>query len=125
MTGWSNATIDRVETVDTTFATLNYQRFRNVVFESNTFNGVTQITASPVMVEHVQVTAADTWTVNAGAFLPFAARARNVQPIVAEGPVTTATGAQRFDMPYAQVEQGAQFNLVALRWPVPVRGVMR
>lgn len=117
-----NAIIDRVEAVDTTFATLDYSRFRNVVFESNTFNGVTQVTASPVMIEHTQSTAADTWTVNGGAYLPFSSRARNVQSVVAEGAITTASNAAQYVMPYVQVEQGAQANLVNLRWPTAVRG---
>jgi hypothetical protein len=120
-----NGTIDRVEMVDTTYANLDYTRFRNVVVESNTFNGVTQVTSSPVMVEHTQNTAADTWVVDASAYLPFAARARNVQSLVAEGPITNTSNVAQFVMPYVQVEQGAQNSLVNLRWPTPVKGLMQ
>ena len=120
-----NGTIDRVEMVDTTYATLDYTRFRNVVFDANTFNGISQITVSPVMVEHTQNTAADTWVVDASAFLPFASRARNVQSLVAEGAITNASNAAQFVMPYVQVEQGAQNALVNLRWPTPVKGMMQ
>jgi hypothetical protein len=119
-----NTTIDRVEMVDTTHATLDYARFRNLVFDANTFNGVTQLTTSPVMVEHTQNTAADTWVVDASAFLPFASRARNVQSLVAEGAITTATNVPQYVMPYVQVEQGAQNAFVHLRWPTPVKGLM-
>ncbi len=119
-----NGSIDRVEIVDTTHATLDYSRFRNLVFEANTFNGITQITSSPVTVEHTQNTAADTWVVDAAAYLPFASRARNVQSIVAEGAITNATNAAQYVMPYVQVEQGAQGALVNLRWPTAVKGLM-
>ncbi|MBC7676165.1 MAG: hypothetical protein H7173_08975 [Rhodoferax sp.] len=120
-----NGTIDRVEMVDTTFATLDYTRFRNIAFDANTYNGVTQMTVSPVMVEHTQNTAADTWVVDASAYLPFASRARNVQSLVAEGPVTNTSNAAQYVMPYVQVEQGAQNALVNLRWPTPVKGLMQ
>jgi hypothetical protein len=117
-----NATIDRVEGVDTTFATLDYSRFRNVLMESNTFNGVTQMTFSPVMIEHDQATAADTWVISAGSFLPFGGRARNVQAVVMEGPVTTAGGTANTAMPHVLVEQGAGAGQVQLKWPAALKG---
>ena len=120
-----NGTIDRIEMVDTTYAPLDYTRFRNVTVEANTYNGVSQMTVSPVMVEHTQNTAADTWVVDASAFLPFASRARNVQSLVAEGAITNASNVAQYVMPYVQVEQGAQNTLVNLRWPTPVKGLMQ
>jgi len=116
------ADIDRVEMVDTTFATLATQSYRNLIFEGNTFNGVTQPTSSPVMVEHVQNTAADTWVLNAAAYLPFGGRARNVMSFVAEGPITNASNAVQSTMPYVIVEQGPGQQLAHLKWPVAVRG---
>ncbi len=117
-----NTNIDRVEGVDTTFATLDYSRFRNVLMESNTFNGVNQMTFSPVMIEHNQATAADTWVVDGGDYLPFGGRARNVQAIVAEGPITTAANAANGAMPYVLVEQGTGGRQVHLKWPTALRG---
>ena len=76
------------------------------------------------MVEHTQNTAADTWVVDAGAFLPFASRARNVQSLVAEGPISNASNVAQFVMPYVQVEQGVQNAQINLRWPTPVKGLM-
>jgi hypothetical protein len=119
-----NAPIDRVEMVDTTHATLDFARFRNVVVEANTFNGISQITASPVTIEHSQFTAADTWVVNGGAYMPFGGRARNVQAFVAEGAITSASNALQSAMPFVQVEQGSAGQLVNLRWPVAVKGKM-
>jgi hypothetical protein len=117
-----NTSIDRVEGVDTTHATLDLGRMRNVVFEANTFNGIIQITQSPVMVEHNQNTASDTWVIEAGGFLPFGGRARNVQGIVAEGAITNAANVANHAMPYALVEQGAAGQQVNLRWPAALKG---
>ena len=111
--------------VDTTVAGLDYTRFRNITFDANTYNGVSQLTVSPVMIEHSQNTAADTWVVDATAYLPFASRSRNVQSLVAEGPITNASNVAQYVMPYVQVEQGAQNKLVNLRWPTPVKGLMQ
>lgn len=117
-----NATIDRVEMVDTTFADLNYTSFRNVTFEANTFNGVTQATVSPLFIEHNQNTESSTWVVDGARFLPFGGRARNVPSVVLEGPVTNAANVVQYVQPYVQVEQGARGELANLRWPTPVKG---
>ena len=117
-----NGDIDRVEMVDTTHATLAFNSFRNVTFEANTFNGVVQPTASPVMVEHTQNTVADTWVIDAAAYLPFGARARNVMGLVAEGPVSNASNVNQYIMPYVLVEQGLNQAFVHVKWQSPVKG---
>jgi hypothetical protein len=117
-----NTNIDRVEGVDTTNATMDFTRFRNVVMEANAFNGVNQITQSPVMIEHNQNTAADTWVVAAGPFLPFGGRARNVQAVVLEGAVTNAANAVQWLQPYVLVEQGTAGGEAHLRWQSAVKG---
>lgn len=55
-----NTSIDRVDGVDTTHATMDFTRFRNIIFDANTFNGVSQIAQNPVVVRHTQNTAAAT-----------------------------------------------------------------
>ena len=114
---------DRVEKVDTTYAALNYFSFRNIVFESNTFNGVAQATSSPLHIQHSQATAADTWVVDGSAYLPFGARARNVTGVVLEGPVTNAANVTQWVQPYVQVEQGTGGKLVNLKWQSAVKGL--
>lgn len=120
-----NATIDRIEKVDTTNADLDFSRTRNVIFEANTFNGITQMTVSPVTIEHVQNTEADTWVIDGAAYLPFAAWARGVRSLVAEGSITTVSNVVRYDMPFVQVAQGTAKDKVNLRWPVAVKGKMQ
>ncbi|NUB45127.1 right-handed parallel beta-helix repeat-containing protein [Fertoebacter nigrum] len=117
-----NANVDRVEAVDTTHADLDYARFRNVVFSANTFNGISQITASPLTIEHAQGTPADTWVVDGAAYLPFGGRARNVQAVVAEGAITNVNNVQQVPVPYVQLEQGSGGRFVHLRWPAAVKG---
>jgi polygalacturonase len=117
-----NCTIERIEQVDDTQAGLDLGRLRNVVFEGNTFNGVGQFTMSPVVIRHDQATAAETWTVDGAAYLPFAGRARTVTAVVAEGALVTGAGQTASGQPFALTEQGPGGALAALRWPVPVRG---
>jgi hypothetical protein len=117
-----NCSIDRVEGVDTTFATLDFTRFRNIVFEANTFNGVSQITQSPVVIRHQQNTAATTWVIDSAPLLPFGSRARNVTAVVADGQITTAANAGVTEMPWTVSEQGTGGGQVHLRWSVAARG---
>ncbi|MGB3280757.1 MAG: right-handed parallel beta-helix repeat-containing protein, partial [Pseudorhodobacter sp.] len=117
-----NANIDRVDRVDTTHATLDFTRFRNVIMESNSFNGIGQITQSPVTIEHVQNTEADTWVVDTGDYLPFGSRARNLSALTVEGGVRTVTNVVDYSLPYADTERGTGGRMVHLRWPRPLRG---
>lgn len=114
--------IDRVEKVDTSFASFNTATYRNVVFSNNAFNGVTQSTASPILIEHNQNAESNTWVVNAAGYLPFGGRARNVEGIVAEGPITNSGGAAQYVMPYALTEQSTNGQSVHLKWPSAVKG---
>lgn len=117
-----NATIDRVEHADTTFATLDMTRMRNLVVQGNAFNGVTQIMQNPVTIRHVQNSAATTWTVSSAGFLPFGGRARRVQAVVFDGPVTGPAGELRTAMPYTLAEAGAAGDQVQIIWPSESRG---
>lgn len=117
-----NGNIDRVEGVDTTFAGLDNSRMRNVLFTGNSFNGVTQAVENPVLHQHDQATAAATWVVTPGAFLPFGGWARNVEGLVAEGMITGPAGERRSDMPYVDVEQGTAKNELRINWAAAAKG---
>lgn len=118
----ASGTVDRVEKVDTSNANLDFSKTRNLLFEANTYNAVTQMTISPVMISHTQNSAAATWLIDGGAYMPFNGWARNVQSIVVEGEPKTASNAGRADMPYVEVEQGDSKDKINLKWPVAVRG---
>ena len=117
-----NGAIDRVDMVDDSIADLDYARLRNVVVENNAFNAVMQPIANPVMLRHDQVGEDNVWTVETGGYLPFEGRARNVQALVVEGPVTDADDDPVFAMPYVQTGQGSGGSAVRLRWPEAVKG---
>jgi hypothetical protein len=116
--------IDRVDAVDTTFATLNYASMRNVTVEANSFTSVTQPIANPVFFQHDQATAATVWTVSPGAYLPFGGWARNVEAIVAEGMITGPANERRSDMPYVEVQQGASKQDITVNWLAASKGTV-
>lgn len=116
-----NGGIARAEKVDTTFADLDYSRFRNLTVHGNNFNGVTSGCYNPLTIGHTQNTASSAWTVSGGANLAFGGWARVVTGVATEGAIS-AGGTTRYDMPYAQTEQGAAKQNVTLRWPASVTG---
>ncbi|SIN75580.1 glycosyl hydrolase family 28-related protein [Vannielia litorea] len=117
-----NGGIDRVEQVDESYAGFDYGRFRNIQFHSNTFNGINQMTVSPVALQFDQSSAASTWSLNFGDYLPFGGRARNVESVVAENSIDTASGAKLWSMPYVRVERGASQQEVDLEWEQACKG---
>ncbi|MCC5964842.1 MAG: right-handed parallel beta-helix repeat-containing protein [Natronohydrobacter sp.] len=114
--------IARAERVDTTFASLASNRFRNVIFENNAYNGIDFPAESPAVIVHDQNTEATNWTVGTGGKLPFGGFARTVTSVVMEGPARDSGNSTRYDMPFAEVQQGANNNQVRLRWPQAMRG---
>jgi hypothetical protein len=111
-----------VERVDNSIADLVFGSVRNVVFDGNTFNGIGQVTQNPVTIEFDQSSEAVDWQIDAGGWLPFGGKAREVTSIVTEGAITTATGSPVFALPYVTTEAGAHQNEVTLTWPEPVKG---
>ncbi|MBN2760085.1 MAG: right-handed parallel beta-helix repeat-containing protein [Rhodobacteraceae bacterium] len=114
--------IDKVESVDTTFGALDYTRFRNVIFDNNAYNGVDYPTESPCVVLHDQNTDATTWVVDTGDKLPFGGWARTVSSVIMEGRAQDASNATRYEMPYAEIQQGPNSDRINLRWPAATRG---
>ncbi len=117
-----NATVDRVEMVDTSFANLDFTRSRNVRVEGNTYNQVAETIQNPIVISHTQNTAADTWVVEGGTYIPFGGRIRMVESVMPEGAITNAANATRYVFPNALVGQGAGGSQAHLRWGEAVRG---
>lgn len=117
-----NATPTRVDGVDTTHADLDYSKFRNVVWQGNTYNGILTQTESPLILRHDQSTAATSWTVSTGNKLPFDGWARTVSSLVFEGAPNGPANEVRTGIPYVNVQQGAAFNQVRITWPSTTRG---
>lgn len=115
-------TIDRVEKVDASIADLDRGRMRNIQFEGNTFNAVTQPTINPVTLEFVQPSDSNGWVLDPSGYLPFDGWARNVTAIMPEGPVTDAAASPVFALPHSTVNFGTNGDLVQLNWPAPCKG---
>lgn len=116
--------IDRVEGIDTSFAELDYSRFKNIVFAGNAFNNVNYPVESPQVLRHTEGSASATWGVEADPSLPFDAWARTVESVTPEGAIRTSGGAVHFGMPYCEVQQGPDKDRVNLRWAEPVKGTV-
>ncbi len=117
-----NGNVGRIETVDTSFADLNFGRSRNVLFEGNTFNGIDQVTINPVTLEFIQASDTVSWTLDSSGYLPFGGWSRNVTSVVTEDAITNAASANVFGMPYATTNYGSNNNLIQLTWPEACKG---
>ncbi len=117
-----NGTIDRIEAVDTSIAGLDFGRSRNVVFEGNSFNGITQATINPVTLEFVQNTEAVNWVLNSSGYLPFGGWARMVPSVQPEAAITNGAGGAVYALPHVTPNYGAESALVRLTWPEAVKG---
>ncbi len=117
-----NGTIDRVESVDTSFADLDFSRSKNVDFSGNSFNAITTQVSNPLRVKHAEASDLQTWTIPTNGQLPFGARARNVDALIASGKLKNASSVTNFSMPYVKTQQGANKDEVVLGWDEPVHG---
>lgn len=117
-----NGNIDRVEAVDSSFADLNFDRMRNVIFQGNTFNAVDTNVFNPLILNYEQTSSAATWIIPTNAQLPFNGFARRVTAIVPDGAITNGSGGNNYSLPYSQTKQGADDTSVSLTWPQTTKG---
>lgn len=117
-----NGAIDRVERVDTSFATLDIGRSKNVFFTGNSYHAVSYQVENPLRVRHKVSTPAATWTVDAGGELPFGGEARGVDGIVALGALRNGANVRTFATPQVDLQQGPNRDQVTLVWPEPLKG---
>ena len=120
-----NGFVDRVDTVDTSFADLDYSRMRNIVFAGNTFNGVSDKTYNPVSLEFTQNTADTNWVLDFSAYLPFNGWTRTVEAIVPVNKISAVGGAAVHNMPYATLNYGPSSNQVRLTFGAACTGTVQ
>jgi len=120
-----NGFIDRVETIDTTFADLEFSRMRTVDFSANTFHGITDEVFNPAFLTHTQATAASTWNVDTEPYLPFRGRARFVDSVAADGALRNAGNNNVYLAPSVDTAKGTGGRSVQLGWGTPVKGTVR
>lgn len=112
----------RVDRVDTSIADLDYTRMRNIQFEGNSFNGIDTYVSNPVSLTASEASPAPVWTLPAQGALPFNGYARNVESLVAMGPITDASGVRLGELPHVLVRQGPDQRAITLHWTRPVKG---
>lgn len=117
-----NGSIDRAERVDNTFADLDMSRSKNVVMTGNSFHSVTAQVENPTFIDFSQNTAADRWTIDAAAYLPFGGQALNVDSVVPYGAQRNAANVRQYDMPYVDLRQGEDRDQIGINWPTPIYG---
>ncbi|GGL69363.1 glycosyl hydrolase family 28-related protein [Wenxinia marina] len=120
-----NGYIDRVEGVDTTFASLDNNRMRNVTVAANVFHGVSQEMRNPVLVEHDQPTADRIWVVDTGTALPFGGWARTVESVVPAGRIANASGTSVYEQPWTDAPYGSAKRQVRVIFDTDVTGSVR
>lgn len=120
-----NGNLDRIEKVDTTFATLDMSRMRNIVFEGNTFNGVSDPCFNPVSLEFTQSSAATNWTLDPSRYLPFGGWARTVESLVFVGPLQNSGNNAVGTIPYVTNNYGSSSNQIQLTFPQSTKGSVR
>ncbi|MEQ8293115.1 MAG: glycosyl hydrolase family 28-related protein [Roseovarius sp.] len=116
--------IDRVEGIDTSFAPMDFSRFKNITFTGNAFNNVNTVVENPLVMEHVEASHSATWVVEPFPKLPFEAWARTVESVTPKGAIREQGGPIYWGMPYHQVQQGPNKDRVNLRWEKPVEGTV-
>lgn len=117
----SGPNLDRVDYVDTSYATLDNNRFEDIIFAGNSFFGVTNTTANPAIAQFDITSASDTWQMNMGDRLPFKGRIRNFTDIAANGRLSDANGTAVYRFPNTGIS-GSGATTAVLYWGTRVKG---
>ena len=120
-----NGTIDRAERVDTSFATLDFSRSKDVFFDANSFHNVSTQCRNPLRVEFDQNSAASTWTIPTGGTLPFQGYSRAVDAVIVEGSLRGSSGAVVYPGHYVRTQEGSNNDEIDIVWEQAVRGTVR
>jgi len=117
--------INRIEAVDTTYANLDFGRMRQVTFTLNVYHGINDKVFNPCYLSHTQNTASSQWVANTAPQLPFQGRARYIESVTADGPLTTGGGQAVNQLPWADNNFGADLRSVRFVFDQPLKGTIR
>lgn len=120
-----NGFIDRVEHVDTTFANLDRNRMRNVVFSGNTFHGVNEEVQNPASLDVTQSALDRIWIAETQPHLPFGGWARNVESVVADDKIADAANNSVYDHPWVDTAYGPDKTQVRFVFESDCTGTLR
>jgi len=116
--------IDRVESIDTSFAGMDMGRMKNITFADNAYNLVSTGTSNPLVLEHSENSPSLIWTVDCAPKLPFGGWAQTVESVIPKNAIVTGANVKQFYMPYVTTEQGPNRDQIDLRWQSDVKGTV-
>lgn len=116
--------IDRIEGIDTSFASMDFNRFQNITFENNTFSNVNDHATNPLVLDHVEASPQSVWNVVLAPRLPFGAWVQTVESVQPAGAIRDASNAAYYGIPFYQAKQGPDNDQVKLNWEKPVKGTV-
>lgn len=120
----TKGTIDRVERVNTTFASLNLDAARDLAVRGNMFLNVVTGTENPLTLDYTQSNHSQSWYVSFAGRLPFSGRAQRVPALTLRSKIKTIANVNQFTMPWITPEQGANGDVVLLNWEKDVAGIV-
>ena len=120
-----NGSIDRIESVDSSFSDLDFSRVRGVTFAHNTYHGIDEPCYNPAPIVKTQSTPSQTWQFDAAPLLPFGGQARFVDSIVMDGPLEDSSDDPVFEMPYVTDNLGTNKSETRFTFGTAVKGTLR
>jgi hypothetical protein len=121
----TKGTIDRVERVNTTFASLNLDAVRDVDVRGNMFLNVVTGTENPLTLDYTQSNHAPSWYISFAGRLPFSGRAQHVPSLTLRSKIKSVANVNQYTMPWITPEQGTNGDVVVLNWEKDVAGVVK
>ncbi len=115
---------DRVEGIDTSRASMDFDRFQNIRFADNAFHNVQMQASNPLVINHQEASAQSTWNVSFDEHLPFKGFAQTVEAILPVGPLRDASNNEYWGNSYYTAKQGPNKDQIALNWERPVKGTV-
>ena len=120
----TKGTIDRVERINTTFASLNLAAVRDVKVDGNMFLNVVTGTENPITLNHTQSNHASTWFVPFAGRFPFSGRALRVSSVIHRSKIKSVANVNQFTAPWITPEQGTNGDVVEIAWEKEVAGTV-
>ena len=120
----TKGTIDRVERINATFATLNLAAVRDVLVNGNMFLNVVTGSENPITLDHTQSNHASTWFVPFAGRFPFGGRAQRVSCVMNRSKIKSVANVNQFTAPWVTPERGTNGDVVEVAWEKEVSGTV-
>ena len=117
-------TIDRVERVNATFASLEMSAVRDVTVNGNMFLNVVTGTENPLTLDHTQSNHNSTWFIPFSGRLPFGARAMHVTSLINRSKIKSVANVNQYTVPWITPESGDNGDIVEVAWEKDVAGTV-